>query len=132
MWTIEDNTGMGWLVNDTQTFVTKVIFGGCRHRGCSDWQRYCVISIHHLNRPCIEQIAHSAIAWWIIARTAFLKSAGPLIAQKASNHTARCAASTIASVGRVKGWSAAIANRRKRARSSSNLTPSALAMALAI
>ena len=48
----------------------------------------------------------------IIARTAFLKSARLLIAQNASNHTASWAASTIASVGRVSGFSAANANLR--------------------
>jgi hypothetical protein len=52
-------------------------------------------------------VNQQAIAARIIARTALLKSPRLLIAQNASNHTASCAASTIASVGRVNGLSAA-------------------------
>jgi DNA invertase Pin-like site-specific DNA recombinase len=43
------------------------------------------------------------------SRTAFPKSARLLIAQNASDHTTSCTASTIASVGRLKGISAAYA-----------------------
>ena len=56
----------------------------------------------------------------------------PLIAQAPSNDTASWAASTIGSVGRDKGWSAANASLRSRAGSSSYTAPSAVAMALAI
>jgi hypothetical protein len=48
----------------------------------------------------------------IIALTAFLKSARLLMAQKASNQTASCAASIIASVGCRSGLKAAAANLR--------------------
>ena len=44
-----------------------------------------------------------------LSRTAFPKSARLLIAQNASDHTTSCTASTIASVGRLKGISAAYA-----------------------
>jgi hypothetical protein len=74
----------------------------------------------------------STVAARTIARTAFLKSDRPLIAQAPSNDTAPWAASTIGSVGRDNGWSAANANLRNRAGSSSNSAPSAMAMALAI
>ena len=55
---------------------------------------------------------NAPIAARIIARTAFLKSARLLIAQNASDQTALWAASTIASVGRASGFSAANANFR--------------------
>ena len=48
----------------------------------------------------------------IIALTAFLKSARLLMAQKASNQTASCAAVIIASVGCKSGFKAAAANLR--------------------
>ena len=73
-----------------------------------------------------------ASAWVIMARTARRKSPRLLIAHSASNQTASCAASIIASDGTASGFNAARARRRYRDGSAVMGWPSALAMASAM